>query len=54
MTEPLLAIDRLEVTYHRAAVALHGVSLCVMPQTIVALVGNNGAGKRLWRRFFAK
>lgn len=45
MTEPLLAIDGLEVTYHRAAVALHGVSLCVMPQTIVALVGNNGAGK---------
>jgi len=45
MTEPLLAIDGLGVTYHRAAVALHGVSLCVMPQTIVALVGNNGAGK---------
>lgn len=45
MTEPLLAIDGLEVTYHRVAVALHGVSLCVMPQTIVALVGNNGAGK---------
>jgi branched-chain amino acid transport system ATP-binding protein len=45
MTEPLLAVDGLEVTYHRVAVALHGVSLCVMPQTIVALVGNNGAGK---------
>jgi branched-chain amino acid transport system ATP-binding protein len=45
MTEPLLAIDGLEVTYHRIAVALHGVSLRVMPQTIVALVGNNGAGK---------
>ena len=45
MTEPLLAIDGLEVTYHRVAVALHGVSLRVMPQTIVALVGNNGAGK---------
>ena len=25
MTEPLLAIDGLEVTYHRVAVALHGV-----------------------------
>ena len=45
MTEPLLAIDDLEVAYHRAAVALHGVTLRVMPQTIVALVGNNGAGK---------
>jgi len=45
MTEPLLAVDDLEVTYHRVAVGLHGVSLCVMPQTIVALVGNNGAGK---------
>jgi branched-chain amino acid transport system ATP-binding protein len=45
MTEPLLAIDDLEVAYHRVAVALHGVSLKVMPQTIVALVGNNGAGK---------
>jgi branched-chain amino acid transport system ATP-binding protein len=43
--EPLLAIDGLEVAYHRVAVALHGVSLRVMPQTIVALVGNNGAGK---------
>src|SRR5947208_4966101 len=45
MTEPLLALDGLEVTYHRVAVALHGVSLCVMPQTIVALLGTNGAGK---------
>lgn len=45
MTEPLLAVDNLEVAYHRAAVALHGVSFRVMPQTIVALVGNNGAGK---------
>lgn len=44
-TAPLLAIDNLEVAYHRVAVALHGVSLRVMPHTIVALVGNNGAGK---------
>jgi branched-chain amino acid transport system ATP-binding protein len=45
MTEPLLAIDDLQVAYNRIAVALHGVSLRVMPQTIVALLGNNGAGK---------
>jgi branched-chain amino acid transport system ATP-binding protein len=42
---PLLAIDGLEVAYHRTAVALHGVSLRVPPQSIVALLGNNGAGK---------
>jgi len=45
MTAPLLAIDKLQVAYHRVAVALHGVSLRVMPQTVVALLGNNGAGK---------
>jgi branched-chain amino acid transport system ATP-binding protein len=45
MTEPILAIDGLEVAYHHVAVALHGISLRVMPQTVVALVGNNGAGK---------
>jgi branched-chain amino acid transport system ATP-binding protein len=42
---PLLAVEALEVAYHRVAVGLHGVSLRVMPQTIVVLFGNNGAGK---------
>jgi branched-chain amino acid transport system ATP-binding protein len=45
MTEPILTIDRLQVAYHRVAVALHGVSLRVMPRAIVAILGNNGAGK---------
>ncbi len=44
-TEPLLSVERLEVAYHRVAVALHGISIRVMPQTVVALLGNNGAGK---------
>ena len=42
---PLLAVEGLEVAYHRVAIALHGVSLRVMPQTIAVLLGNNGAGK---------
>ncbi len=46
---PLLAIEALEVAYHRTAVALHGISLKVMPQTIVAVLGNNGAGKTTTR-----
>src|SRR5207302_7710431 len=45
LTQPLLAVDDLQVAYHSVAVALHGITLRVMPQTIVALVGNNGAGK---------
>ena len=44
-TAPLLAVDGIEVAYHRTAVALHGISIRVMPQTIVVLMGNNGAGK---------
>jgi branched-chain amino acid transport system ATP-binding protein len=40
-----LEIDKLEVVYKRAITAVQGVSLCVGPQQIVALLGNNGAGK---------
>jgi branched-chain amino acid transport system ATP-binding protein len=45
MTAPLLVIEDLQVAYHRVAVALHGVSLRVLPRSIAALLGNNGAGK---------
>jgi branched-chain amino acid transport system ATP-binding protein len=45
MTAPLLEVEELKVAYHRNAVALHGVSLKVMPQAIAAILGNNGAGK---------
>ena len=45
MTAPLLEVEDLKVAYHRNAVALHGVSLKVLPQAIAAILGNNGAGK---------
>jgi branched-chain amino acid transport system ATP-binding protein len=41
----LLAIDKLEVVYHRAITAVQGVSLAVERGQIVALLGTNGAGK---------
>jgi branched-chain amino acid transport system ATP-binding protein len=41
----LLAVDQLEVVYHRAATAIQGVTLHVPAGRIVALVGPNGAGK---------
>jgi branched-chain amino acid transport system ATP-binding protein len=41
----LLAVESLYVTYNRAAVALHGVSLTVPDGGIVAVLGANGAGK---------
>ena len=45
MSEPLLAVDKLEVVYQRAITAVQGVSLAVAPGQIVALLGTNGAGK---------
>ena len=41
----LLAVDKLEVVYHRAITAVQGVSLAVERGRIVALLGTNGAGK---------
>lgn len=45
MTEPLLAINKLEVVYQRAITAVQGITLAVQPGQIVALLGTNGAGK---------
>jgi branched-chain amino acid transport system ATP-binding protein len=41
----LLAVDKLEVVYHRAITAVQGISLSVAPGQIVAILGTNGAGK---------
>jgi branched-chain amino acid transport system ATP-binding protein len=43
--ETLLSVDKLEVVYHRVATAVQGVSLGVSRGAVVALLGNNGAGK---------
>jgi branched-chain amino acid transport system ATP-binding protein len=41
----LLAIEKLEVVYHRASTAVQGITLAVEAGQIVALLGTNGAGK---------
>jgi branched-chain amino acid transport system ATP-binding protein len=43
--QPVLAVEKLEVVYQRAATAIQGVSLAVPRGRTVALLGNNGAGK---------
>lgn len=40
-----LEVENLEVTYNRVIVAVQGVSLAVPENSIVALLGTNGAGK---------
>ena len=42
---PSLEVSGIEVVYHRAALAIQGVTLRVGPARIVALLGPNGAGK---------
>lgn len=46
MNQPaLLAVEKLEVVYHRAVTAVQGISLTVRKGQIVAILGSNGAGK---------
>jgi branched-chain amino acid transport system ATP-binding protein len=45
MTEPLLAVDKLEVVYQRAITAVQGITLSARQGQIVGILGTNGAGK---------
>jgi branched-chain amino acid transport system ATP-binding protein len=45
MTEVLLKVEKLEVTYQRVITAIQGVSLDVPRGALVAILGTNGAGK---------
>jgi branched-chain amino acid transport system ATP-binding protein len=45
MTDVLLRLEKVEVTYHRVITAVQGVTLEVPKGAIVALLGTNGAGK---------
>jgi branched-chain amino acid transport system ATP-binding protein len=45
MSDPLLAVDNVEVVYQRAITAVQGISLAVPEGRIVGVLGTNGAGK---------
>ena len=45
MTEVVLKVEKLEVTYQRVITAVQGVSLEVPRGALVAILGTNGAGK---------
>jgi branched-chain amino acid transport system ATP-binding protein len=45
MSEILLKVEKLEVTYQRVITAVQGVSLEVPRGSLVAILGTNGAGK---------
>lgn len=45
MSASLLAVEGIEVAYHRVVTAVQGVTLAVPEGAIVALLGTNGAGK---------
>ena len=45
MSELMLKVEKLEVTYQRVITAVQGVSLEVPPGALVAILGTNGAGK---------
>jgi len=45
MSGALLQVEKVEVVYKRIITAVQGVTLCVVPRQIVALLGTNGAGK---------
>jgi branched-chain amino acid transport system ATP-binding protein len=44
MTTPVLELRNVDAGYGKVK-ALHGISLCVLPGEVVALIGANGAGK---------
>jgi branched-chain amino acid transport system ATP-binding protein len=45
MSDPILAVEKLEVVYHRAITALQGITLSARQGQIVGILGTNGAGK---------
>lgn len=45
MSEPLLAVAKLEVVYQRAITAVQGITLSATQGQIVGILGTNGAGK---------